>query len=355
MRKVLVPAVAVLVALLAGGALIAAFGKNPFEAFAAVLEGGLGSVRALGESSLKTAVLCCTGLSVLLGFSVGLFNIGAEGQFIVGAITAAALGHALDLPSPLHITLSLAGACLVGAAWGLIPAWLKVRRGVHEVISTILLNWIAIHLVENWLVLGPLAARAAGDSEASMAGTPEIQASAHLWRLFERADIGIFLALGAVAGAYVLLYRTTWGFEMRAVGASQEAARTSGIDVARRTYLAMALGGAAAALGGALMILGTELRYPGVFRTGYGFDGIAIALIGGNHPLGVALAAVFFGVMRAGSTRLQLLGVHRSFADIIQGVAVFLVAAPLIFGWILRRLPARPALVPAATAKAPDA
>lgn len=313
-------------------------GKDAAGGYGRMVEGALGSPAALGETGIKAAVLTCTGLSVGLAFVVGLFNIGAEGQFIAGALGAAIAGHALHLPAVIHVPVALLCAAAAGALPALAAAWLKVRRGVHEVISTIMLNWVVIYWVQDWLVVGPLRAPSSS-AEVSASGTAQIQATAELPRLFadSRLDPGLPLAIAFAFLAWHLLRRSVVGYEMRAVGANLEAARVAGIPAARRIYLAMGLSGALAGVGGALLVLGTEHHYPGVFRTGYGFDGIAVALVGGGHPLGVLAAAICFGALRAGATRLQLVGIHPSFAELIQGLAVLFVASRGLFAALLER------------------
>ena len=331
---------------------ILATGKDPIAGYGYLVEGSFGGLRPLGETGLKAGVLILTGLSVAVAFSVGLFNIGAEGQLIWGGLAAAVVAARFDLPAPILIPLSLGAAALAGALWGLIPALLKVGRGVHEVISTILLNWVAIHLVHGWLVTGPLAVGTSGSGEhVSVAGTSPIFPAAHLPRLLSegRLDLGLPISLVCALAIWALFRHTRPGFELRAVGAGAEAARAAGIPVGRRVCEAMLLAGALAGLSGGLLILGTEHRYPGVFRTGYGFDGIAVALVGGSAAPGVVLAGLFFGAVRAGATRLQLVGIHPSFAELIQGLAVLLVAAPAIFKPIVAKLRgARPTAIAAA-------
>jgi ABC-type uncharacterized transport system permease subunit len=332
---------ALLVSLVVSFLAIAVSGRDAVSGFADLFSGAVGGPGPLGETAIKSAVLILTGLSVAVAFTVGLFNIGAEGQLIWGGLAAAVVGQ-IDVPGAM--IWSLAASAVAGALWGLLAGWLKVRRGVHEVISTILLNWIAIHLVHGWLVPGPLGATGSG-ATISVAGTEPIVAAARLPRLFpgSRLDLGFPLALLAAAGVWFLLTRTWRGFEWRAVGAGREAARAGGVPAGRRICEGMAVSGALAGLGGALLILGTEHKYPGVFRTGYGFDGIAVALVGGGTALGTTAAAIVFGALRAGATRLQLVGIHPSFAELTQGLAVLLVAAPRIFLPLLARLRGRPA------------
>src|SRR4029079_12752171 len=189
-----------------------------------------------------------------IAFVVGLFNIGAEGQFIAGALAAAVAGHALHLPAPLHVPVALLCAAAAGAVPALIAAWLKVRRGVHEVISTIMLNWIVIYWVQDWLVVGPPPAPFSS-ADVAESGAAQIQVTAELPRFFaeSRLDLGLPLAISFAVLAWFLRGRTLIGYVMRAAGANIEAARAAGIPVARRLYLAMGLSGALAGVGGALL------------------------------------------------------------------------------------------------------
>ncbi len=295
--------------------------------------------RPIGESGTKAALLTLTGLSVAVAFRVGLFNIGAQGQLVVGALAAAVVGAQLELPSALHVLLCLLASAGAGALYALGPALLKRHRGVHEVISTIMLNWVALSLVENWLVTGPLRAVTSGDN--SIAGTAQIHESAELPRLVgdvSRLNAGILLALFAAIALWLWLGRFVGGFQWRAVGLNSEAARSSGVDVGRSFVSAMLVAGALSGLAGAVLILGTEQRYPATIGAPYGFDGIAMALIGNGHPLGVLASSLLFGGLRAGGTRMQLFGVHKSFPELIQGLALLLVAARLLWTRLSDRL-----------------
>ncbi|MDY7228536.1 ABC transporter permease [Hyalangium rubrum] len=321
------------------------------EAYLQMLFGGIGQwpryldggdvgvlARPLGESAGKAALLILTGLSVAVAFKAGLFNIGAQGQMVLGALAAAVVGAQVSLPAPLHLPLALLAAAVAGALWALIAAALKLLRGVHEVISTIMLNWVAVSLVDNWLVVGPLRAVSTGGH--SVSGTAELLPTSHLPRLLgdiSRLHLGFPLALVVALAVWVWLIRTRRGFETRAAGMGAEAARAAGIPVKQRAAEAMGLSGALAGLAGAVLVLGTEFRYPGALGAPYGFDGIAIALIGNNHPVGVTLSALFFGILRAGGTRMQLLGVHKTFPELIQGLALLFVAGRLIWLALLKR------------------
>ncbi|WNG29579.1 ABC transporter permease [Cystobacter fuscus] len=325
--------------------------RTATDAYFQMLRGGLGDwpayldggrvallTRPLGEAAIKASILLLTGLSVAVAFKVGLFNIGAQGQMLMGALVAALVGAWWELPGPLHVLAALLMAGLAGGAWALIAAWLKLARGVHEVISTIMLNWVAVSLVDNWLVVGPL--RAGAGTVLSTTGTPEILPSAQLPRLLgeiSRLNLGFPLALALALALWVWLSWLRTGFETRAVGLGAEAARAAGIPVTRRTAQAMGLAGGLAGLAGAVLVLGTELRYPGTLGAPYGFDGIAISLIGNSHPLGVTLSALFFGALRAGGTRMQLLGVHKSYPELIQGLALLFVAGRQVWLALLRK------------------
>jgi simple sugar transport system permease protein len=329
--------------------------SNATAAYGQMLWGGLGDVPRFlstqawsaltlpwGETAVKATLLMLTGLSVSVAFAVGLFNIGAQGQLVVGAITAAVLGARVHLPAPLHVPLCLLSAAVAGGLYGFLPALLKLKRGVHEVISTIMLNWVAITLVENWLVVGPL--RAVSEGTQSRSGTAPILPSAELPRLLgdlSRLHLGFPIALMVALATWVWLLRTWHGFETRAVGLSSSAAETAGIPVARRVGQAMALSGALAGLAGAILVQGTEHQYPAVLTAPYGFDGIAMAMLGQGHPLGTAVISLVFGALRAGGTRMQLLGVHKSFPELIQGVALLFIAGRLAWDRLGARLFAR--------------
>lgn len=279
--------------------------------------------------SLTTATpYIFAGLAVALGFRCGLFNIGAEGQFFIGALASAWVGYSLlGVPWYLHLPLALLAGALGGALWASIPGYLKAATGAHEVVNTIMMNWIAFRL-SDWLLNGPM--KATGYRPV----TPVIEKSAELPRLFPeplRFNVGFFLALAVAALVYWLLFKTTLGFEIRAVGANPDAARYAGMNIKRNFVLAMMLSGALAGLAGSSQVLGVDHWVGQGFSAGYGFDSIALALLGKSHPLGVVLAALLFGFLRSGATRMQsLAGIPIDIISVIQGLVIIFVAAPAI-------------------------
>ncbi|MFQ5666222.1 MAG: ABC transporter permease [Candidatus Binatia bacterium] len=312
-------------ALLVSAAIIAASGHNPYTAFAALLRGAFGSVDSLSEVAVKTCPLLLTGLAIAVSFQAGVWNIGAEGQLLMGALAVAALGtHVPIVPAWLDLGVNLAVAAALGAAWAGVAGHLKVRRNVNEVISTIMLNFVALGLI-SYLVHGPLM-EAGGRYPQTDAIVPA------LWmpRLAppHRVHLGLVIALLSAAGLHVLLYRTVVGYEMRAAGLNPQAARLAGVDVDRRLLLALMLSGALAGLAGGIEVSAVTRRMYEHFSPGWGFTAIAVGLLGQLSPAGVTVAAFFFGTLDAGSNAMQrIAGVSSVLVSIVQAtVILFLVA-----------------------------
>lgn len=325
LERLWISLIAIVLGLIIGGAFILWVGKNPFLAYKALWNASFGSLRDFGEALVNMTPLMFTGLSVAFAFRTGLFNIGAEGQFIVGQMAAAVEGYAIvGLPSIIHIALALFAGAAAGAIWAGIPGYLKARLGAHEVINTIMMNYIALHLT-HYLVNGPLK------GHAFLPVTKTIASSAKLWRFLPptRANTGVFIAIFAAALVYYILWRTTIGYECRAVGYSPSAASYGGINVSRTMVTSMLISGALAGLGGAVLVLGVQHKFYDLFGfTGYGFDGIAVALIGNNHPLGVLGGSVLFGILSRGSQRMQsVAGVPKEVIGIVQAAIIIFVAA----------------------------
>ena len=289
----------------------------------------------LSESLLQSVPYMFAGLAVALGFRAGLFNIGAEGQLFIGALTAVYAGVSLTgLPAIIHVPLSLLAGALGGAAWGFIPGWLKAKTGGHEVINTIMMNYIAFRLSEFFL-RGPL--------QRPNSFTPvsaDIQESAKLYRFFEdplRFHFGFFIALAVAWLVYWFLFKTKWGFDLRTVGANPHAARYAGMNIVVVTVAAMSISGALAGLAGANEVLGVNHNLAVAFSSGYGFDSIALALLGKSHPLGVVLAALLFGFLRNGAIQMQLsAGIPIDILSVMQAIILAFIAAPAIIRTLYR-------------------
>lgn len=327
------PLAAVLLAALVGAIIILISGANPLVAYAALLEGAFGSPTAIGRTLEKATPLVFSGLAVAFAFKSGLFNIGAQGQLLFGALVAAGVGFGLEgLPPLIHAPLALLAGAAAGAAFGAIPGALKAFTGAHEVITTIMLNYVAINITD-YFADGPWK-----DASKSniVARTPLIQDSAII------PDIGIvplgFIIALLLAGAvWWLLYRTTFGYEVRTVGLNPSAARYAGIRVSLTIILTMIISGLLAGMGGAIETLGIVGRFQPGFNAGLGFDGITIALLGRTHPFGVIPASILVGAMKAGSSRMQFTGgIAKEIIDVVQALILFFVAADMIVRKIIR-------------------
>jgi general nucleoside transport system permease protein len=274
------------------------------------------------------------GLAVALGFQSGLFNIGAEGQIFIGAIASVWVGFSIKgLPVYIHLPLAFLAGAVAAGLWGAIPGYLKAKTGAHEVINTIMMNYIAFRL-SDWLLTGPLMGK------GNVPRSPGIEQSAWLPKFFPdpiRLHAGIFVALGIAAVVYWLLYKTTVGFELRMVGANPRAAKYAGVSVTRSFVLAMFLSGALAGMAGANEVLGVNHQLAQGFSSGYGFDSIALALLGKSHPAGVVLAALLFGTLRSGAARMQsVAGIPIDIISILQALVIIFIAAPAIIRWLFR-------------------
>jgi len=317
------PLVAVALALIAGAGFILAIGEDPIAVYAMMLRETFGTGYGIGQTLFKATPLIFCGLAVAVGFRAGLFNIGAEGQLTVAAFATALAGaQFVDLPSPLLLPFTLAVAMSVGAVWGAIPGVLKARFGSHEVINTIMLNFIAFALVS---YLGR------GVFQPATVRTAEIGAAATLARLDtwwpalrgSPANLSLALALLAAAAVGVLLFRTRFGFEVRALGLNPAAARYGGVPVGATQVRAMAISGALAGLAGTNFVLGYKHFFELGFSAGAGFMGIAVALLGRNHPVGVILAALFFGALSHGGLTISQ-RVPKELVDVLQAIVILL-------------------------------
>lgn len=299
----------------------------PLTAYLALAQGAFGSFGAIVNTLVATTPLVLGGLSVGLAFKAGLFNIGAQGQFLLGALGSVAVGVAFSSAPPIvAIPLALGAGMLAGAAWGFVPGLLKATSGAHEVVTTIMLNYTAIAVVAA-TVSGPL------DVPGSPSPITEAVGNAALPIIIGNVGhLGIAIALAAVAIVAWLLFRTTRGFEIRIVGANPDAARYAGMHARSLIVLTMSLAGSLAGLAGAVVVLGVTHQMTASFGTTVGFDSIAVALLGRSNPVGIIFAALLFGAMRAGGPLMQIqAGIPAELVDVLQAtILLFLVANPFI-------------------------
>lgn len=347
---VIVPLFAVVAALILGALTMLATNVDPatiLRSYYALLRGSVGSLNALSETLTAATPLVIAGLGMALGFRAGMFNIGAEGQVLIGGMAAVIVGFSFaGMPAIVHLPLALLAGALAGAFYAGIAGWLRAATGAHEVISTIMLNQIAYRLVDYMLRMPAIQKPGRADPISA-----SVLSSAELPRLLGSIDpnlrihAGLILMLALVALVHWLLFRTTVGFEFRASGESPEAARYAGMRAGLIIVLVMAVAGALAGLAGANQVLGVLGRASPGFSAGIGFDAISVALLGRSHPGGVLVAGLLFGALEAGGRQMQVdAGVSIDLISIIQALIIAFIAAPLlvraIFPWGFRR-PAR--------------
>ncbi|MGJ7913195.1 ABC transporter permease [Neobacillus sp. LXY-1] len=337
LKGILTPLIAVLLGIIVGTIIMVVSGYDPIAAFTALWNGAFGQVYYFGEVVRQVTPYILAGLAVAFAFRVGLFNIGVEGQFMVGWLASVWVGVAFDLPKAIHLPLAILAAMVAGALWAFIPGFLKARLRVHEVIVTIMLNYVALH-VTNYLIKNVLTDHK--DKTDMIKDTATLR-SGWLESItdYSRLHWGIIIAVACCFIMWFLLERTTRGFELRAVGFNQDAAHYAGMNVNKNIILSMVISGVFAGLAGAMEGLGTfgYITTKGGF-TGVGFDGIAIALLGGNSALGVFFSAILFGALKVGALNMPLeAGVPNELVDIIIALIVFFVASSYIIRLVLDR------------------
>ncbi|HSR44857.1 MAG TPA: ABC transporter permease [Acidimicrobiia bacterium] len=353
-QATVIPALALLSALIIGAFIIAVtdvdtiriWGDDPGEAFRltfsgiadaykALFVGSFGSVRAITETLYAATPLIFAGLAVAVGFQAGLFNIGANGQMHIGGMAALWIGFSISVPAFVHIPVALIAAIVAGAIWGGIAGLLKARTGAHEVITTIMLNFIALYLVDYWLKSSVFQQPGRNDPISQPAAeSAQFPALIGNYRL----NIGFLLALAAVWFVWWLMYRSTVGYEFRAVGANPSGGKYAGMSVAWIYVSVMAVSGGLGGLAGANQILGLE-PYRGLsnFAGTIGFDAIALALLGRSHPIGVLLAGLLFGALRSGGREMQgAAGIPIDLVLVVQALIIVFIAAPALVRAIYR-------------------
>lgn len=347
-RPLVIPVLAMATAFLLGAVIMLLSGDNPVDAYQGLVRGALGSAEAVSRTMRTATPFILTGLSVAFAFRAGMFNIGASGQYMMGTAASVAVGVSIEgLPIWIHLPLAVLAGFLAGALWGAIPGLLKVWRGAHEVITTIMLNYVA-SLFTGWLVYaggtqgqqpGPLSDPVAAARGISQ--TAPVLETARLPQffpaVFTRVHWGIGIALLAVLVIWWVLRHSTFGFEIRTVGASTAAARYAGIRVNWTMVATMAIAGGLAGLAGTVETLGLHQRFAPEFTGSAGFEGITVALLAKNDPLGVLLGALLLGGLYGGSAKMQFeSGVRSEIIQVVQALVLVFVAAPEIIRTLYR-------------------
>lgn len=357
----LLPVLAMVIALVVGVLLLFLLGTDPIEAYSALIQGALGNISGITQTLTKATPLLLVGLGICIAFRGGVINIGGEGQIVVGALAATAFGVGFgDLPALILLPLTLISGAVAGLIWGGIPGLLKARLGVNEILTTVMMNQIALRLM-NFLLRGPMLDPehvAAGTSIPQSAALPE---SIWLPRLVPRTlfHSGAILAVLLALAVYFLLWRTTIGYRIRAVGLNPHASRYAGIPVAKYVTLSLALSGMLCGLAGAVEVLGVHHRMLEGLSGGYGFSGIVAALFGKLHPLGAIPASALFGALLVGADKMQrAVQVPSALAIALQGLVVLFVVSSDLY--VRRRTRRRvgddgPAGPPAAEGKTREA
>lgn len=318
----------ILLGLLVGAVVLVISGNSPITAYGAMIEGIIGKPKYIAWTIIKATPYILTGLSIAFAFKTGLFNIGAEGQFIIGSLVATLVGYGVNLPAIIHIPLTIILAGIAGGLWGAIAGFLKSKFGINEVIATIMLNWIAFYL-SNFTVSNSFISVENSESSVSIQESASISidwmkgivgpATAVNW--------GIIISIILVFVIWFILTKTTLGFELRAVGHNKDAAEYAGIDVGKSILKSMAIAGLLAGVAGAIQVMGVTHNVTVLAaQEGYGFDGIAVALIANSNPIGVIFSGLLFGAFKYGGVKMQSVGAPSEVINIVIGSIVFFIA-----------------------------
>ena len=350
-NRFLYTVLAIVLGIVIGSIILIVSGTNPIEAYKVIFFGAFGKPKYISWTIVKAVPLILTGLSVAFAFNTGLFNIGAEGQYIVGSIGALVVGLLLDLPPVLHGLVALLAGALCGYIWGALVGILKAKFQVNEVISSIMMNWIAFYL-SNYLLSFPLLRNIESDNsypikksasikilgswKASEAGKAVLANNKFLRDILNPpVNFGIIIAIVAAIVIWYILKKTTLGYELRAVGFNQKAAEYGGISINKSIVTSMGIAGILAGLAGAITVLGVSGNI-GIMagQEGYGFDGMAVALIAGNNPLGTIPAALLYAGLTYGGGKLTTIGTYSEVVNIIVGIMILFIAMPKLLDMI---------------------
>jgi simple sugar transport system permease protein len=338
-NKFIIPLLAVLLGFITGAIVMLVTGHNPLEAYTALLKGAgfFGNIKRFGDTLLNTTTLILTGLSVAFAFRTGLFNIGAPGQMLMGGFAAIYVGVKFNLPAAIHVPFAVIAAILFGGLWAFLPGFLKSKFRIHEVVTSIMMNYIALWSVYYFV---PVLIPGQFNTESKAIHQSASLRLEWLTKLFEGSyvNIGLFLAIICVFLVWWILEKTTFGYELKAVGFNINASQYAGMKVNRNMILSMMIAGALAGLAGATYYIGYADNLKIGMLPSQGYDGIAVALLGLNNPFGVALAALLFGFMNAGRLFMQsATSVPNELVPIIIAIIIFFAATSLMLeGWVKR-------------------
>ncbi|GEO24588.1 ABC transporter permease [Alicyclobacillus acidoterrestris] len=338
------PIVATLLAIVIGGILVSAMGYNPFSVYGSLISGAFGNIPSLGNTITASIPLVLCGLGIAIAFQSGLFNIGADGQYWVAAAASVWVGyHFTSLPGWLHIIFCLVVGMLVGAIWGgIIPGLTKAYVGSSEVITTMMLSYIGILLARYLIEGGPMQEPGSNPQSPEIVQNTQLPYFNQTLMQSQLSLVAVAITILAAVVAWFLLYKTTIGYQLRAVGFNQRAARYAGMRVTLYTVIALCLSGLFAGLAGSVQMLGVDHRLMDGFSSNYGYTAIVVSLLARNNPLGVLLAGLFFGALTTGGQNMQIISnVPAALTDVLQGLIIFFVACerivPQIIQWYRRR------------------
>lgn len=335
---------AVVLGLIAGGIFMAMIGSDPFEGFLYLFKGGLMNIERIGNTIATATTLILVGLSVSFAFKTGLFNIGASGQMLIGGLCATLVAHFVNIPRPLYLVVLIAAALVGGAIWGIIPGLLKAKFNVHEVVATIMMNWIAYWSIFYFVpafLKGPFL-----ETESKSILLEKSLRAAWLNKLFggsQYINLGIFVAIVAIILIKFILDKTTLGFELKAVGSNRYCAEYAGIRVNRNVVISMMIAGGLAGLAGMVFYTGYASNMQIGVMPSMGFDGIAVALLGASNPIGVFFSGFFFGLLQSGKGFMNAMtDVPPEIADTIIATIIYFTATSVLFkrfwDWVARLL-----------------
>ena len=332
--NVLYTLIAIIIGFVIGAIFLAAAGISPAAAYGKLLNGVFGKPKFMIWTLVYASPLIFTGLSVAFSLRTGVFNIGAEGQFVVGAMAACACGIIFKLPPVLHAIVCILAAAAAGCVWSYLVGLLKVKRGIHEVLSFIMFNWLAFYL-SNFLVnTETLHKEGSGEATKNVLDSARILFPEGILKALDctGANWGFILAIAAAVAMWIIIEKTTLGYKLKAVGFNKDAATFGGINANKSILTALGISGALAGIGGAVQILGMAGRisqFAG--QEGYGFQGITVALIAGSNPLGCILSGIFYGAMKYGGAKLTMVGAPEEVIDIIMGCVIIFIAIAGVF------------------------